>query len=64
MALRPLTDEQIRDVLLVIDVHEEIRVTAWEAEFLGSVVYGFGGEWNVEQRARAAQIAEKHRHRL
>ena len=63
MILRPLTDKDIRDTLLRIDV-SDIRVTTREAEFLGSVVWCFGGEWTVEQRALAAQIAEKYRHQL
>jgi len=64
MVLRPLTDKEIRDVLLAIDVHEEINVTTWEAEFFDSAVYNFGGEWSVKQRAIAAQIAEKYRHQI
>ena len=64
MALRPLTDKEIRDVLLAIDVHEEINVTTWEAEFFDSAVYNQRGEWTVKQRAIAAQIAERYRHQL
>ena len=63
MALRPLTDKDIRDVLLAIDASEAILVTTLEAEFLDRTIWG-GGNWTVEQRARAAQIAEKYRHQL
>ena len=63
MALRPLTDKHIRDLLLAIDESEEISVTTLEAEFFDSAIYK-GGEWTVEQRAVAAQIAEKYRHQL
>ena len=61
---RLITDKEIRDVLLTIDVSEEITVTTDEAAFLDSVVYGSGAEWTIAQRARAAQIAEKYRHQL
>lgn len=64
MILRPLTDKEIRDVLLAIDVSEEVDVTTWEAEFLDSAVYNWKGEWSVKQRAIAAKIAEKYRARL
>ena len=64
MALRLCTDREIRDCLLEIGKSKKLWVTTLEDEFLDSAVYGFGGEWNVEQRARAAQIAEKYRHRL
>ena len=60
----PLNDEQIRDLLLKIDESEEVSVTTLEAEFLEETLFKRGGEWNVEQRARAAQIAEKYRHQL
>ncbi len=63
MALRPLTDVEIRDTLLAIDVCEEITVSTWEAEFLDSAVYN-GKEWTVAQRATAAKIAERHRHQI
>ena len=62
MSLPPVTDKEIRDVLLAIG--RKLSVTTSEAEFLDSTVYGFGGEWTVEQRGRAAQIAERYRHRL
>jgi hypothetical protein len=64
MALPPVTDRQIRDILLKIAESESIRVTALEAEFLESITYRFGDKWTVEKRARAAQIAEKYRHQL
>ena len=65
----PLTDKQIRDLLLKIDESDEITVTTLEAEFLEEILleeilFKRGGEWNVEQRARAAQIVEKYRHQL
>ena len=64
MALRPHTDRQIRDILLKVAESESIRVTTLEAEFLELITYRFGGEWTVEKRARAAEIAEKYRHQL
>lgn len=64
MALPPVTDRQIRDILLKVAESESIRVTTLEAEFLESITYRFGGEWTVEKRARAAEIAEKYRHQL
>ena len=64
MALRPLTDVEIRDTLLAIDVSEEITVSTWEAEFLDSAVYNWHGEWTVAQRATAAKIAERYRHQI
>ncbi len=60
----PLNDEQIRDLLLKIDETEEVRVTTLEAEFLEETLFKRGGEWSVEQRAKAAKIAEKYRHQL
>ncbi len=63
MTLRPLTDKDIRDVLVAIDASEKISVTTLEAEFLDTA----GGKWltwSVEQRGRAAQIAEKYRNQL
>ncbi len=63
MALRPLTDKEILDVLVAIDVSAEIRVTTPEAEFLDETLYSHG-EWTIERRARAAHIAEKYRHQL
>lgn len=63
MALQPLTDQHLRDLLLAIDETAGISVTTLESEFFDSAVYK-GGEWTVEQRARAAQIAEKYRHQL
>ncbi len=59
-----LTDGQIRDVLLDIGKSDVISITTREAEFLESAVYKHVGEWTVEQRGRAAQIAEKYRHQL
>ena len=63
MALRPVTDKEILDALVAIDVSPRIRVTALDAEFLDETFYSHG-EWTVEQRARAAKIAEKYRHQL
>lgn len=63
MVLRPITDREILDVLVAIDVSAEIRVTTLEADFLDETLYSHD-EWNVEQRARAAKIAEKYRHQL
>ncbi len=63
----PLTDKQIRDLLLKIDVSDAITVTTLEAEFIGDTLYALytrTGEWSVERRARAAQIVEKYRHQL
>lgn len=60
----PLNDEQIRDLLLKIDLSDEIRVTTLEAEFLEETLFKRGGEWSVEQRAEAARIAEKYRDKL
>ena len=61
---RLVTDKEIRDVLLAINMSAEIDITTLEAEFLDSAVYGSGSEWTIAQRARAAQIAEKYRHQL
>ena len=64
MIPRPVNDEQIRYVLRAINMSNKVDVTTLEAEFLNSAVYNWRGEWSVEQRARAAQIAEKYRHQL
>ena len=64
MPLRPLTDKEILDVLVAIDLSQEIAITTREAEFLDSAVYNRHSGWTVEQRARAAQIAERYRHQL
>ena len=64
MIARPVNDEQIRYVLRAINMSNGISVTTTEAEFLDSTIYRLGGAWSVEQRARAAKIVEKYRHRL
>ena len=63
MGLRPLTDKEILDVLVAIYM-SPLAITTLEAEFLDSAVYNRRSGWNVEQRARAAQIAEKYRHQI
>ncbi len=63
MSLPPVTDNEIRDVLLAIDMCEGIRVTTLEAEFLDETLYSHG-EWTVKQRAIAAKIAERYRHQI
>ena len=67
MTLRPHTDRQIFDHLWDIAHNDKINVTTLEAEFLEEILFKRGllkrgDDWTVEQRARAAQIAEKYRH--
>ena len=52
-------DVAIRDMLLAIDQHDDVRVNSWEAEFLETAVIP-KIEWSIKQRAVAHKICERY----
>lgn len=64
MTLPPVQDHEIRELLQAIDIHEDITVTTWEADFMEHILFRHVGEWSVKQRATAYKIVGKYRGRL
>lgn len=50
----------IREKLREIDKSEDIDVTAFESEFLDSVLYKYTGPLSKKQRAVADQMIERY----
>jgi hypothetical protein len=54
-----MTDAELREKLREIDESDH-DVTKWEAEFLQSVVYAYGGSLSEKQRSAAIKIIGKY----
>ena len=54
------TDTEIRDQLRIIDTDDDIETTAWEADFIESIVYRYQGWLSGPQREAAIKIIEKY----
>lgn len=64
MKLMPVHDEDMREYLIRIDVHEDILLGQWETNWMENSVYKFKGLWSVEQRATAYRIVRKYLQQL
>lgn len=53
-------DEEIRAKLREIDEDDDIDVSAWEAEFLESILHKHRGTLSEKQRLSARKIIEKY----
>ena len=55
-----MTDEELRDELLAIDINEDVTVETYEADFIENVVFRYHGPLSDKQREKAAEIIEKY----